>query len=199
MERKDLIKNLERNNFPKKIIKAFAKIKREKFVPDNIKYLAYEDVALPLLEGATISQPYTIAFMLNLLQLEENQKILEIGSGSGYVLALISSIIKKGKIYGIEIIKSLAEKSKKDLRKDKKIIIINQDGSKGLPEKSPFDRILISAATQEIPNHLLEQLKNGGILVAPVKNSIFKIKKQDSKLTKKEFPGFVFVPLIKNK
>ena len=197
--KQELLENLRANGFSESIIKAFEKIKREDFIPPQYKALAYEDIALPLEGGATISQPYTIAFMLSLLELKRGQKILEIGSGSGYVLALISEIILDGEIYGLEIIKSLAEKSKNLLKKDKSIKIINQDGSNGLPEHAPFDRILVSASAEELPLNLYAQLKNNGILVAPIKESIFQIKEQNSKIKLKEFPGFVFVPLIQDK
>ena len=200
MDKQQLLESLKSEGFPNEIVTAFAKVKREDFIPEQYQYLAYEDMALPLENGATISQPYTIAFMLNLLELQpnKNQKILEIGSGSGYVLALISAIIKKGKIYGIEIIPSLANKSKKLLKKDKKIKILNKDGSNGLPDKAPFDRILISASANEIPTNLYPQLKNNGILVAPVRDSIFQIRKKNKKIEIKEFPGLVFVPLVRN-
>lgn len=200
MDKQQLLESLRAHGFSDKIAEAFEKVNREDFVFQEYKDFAYEDIALPLEEGATISQPYTIAFMLNLLELSENknQKILEIGSGSGYVLALVSKIIKKGKIYGIEIIKSLAEKSKELLKKDKNIIIINKDGSNGLPEKAPFDRILISAAADKIPEHLYSQLKNNGVLVTPVRDSIYQIKKHNNEISIKEFPGFVFVPLRQN-
>jgi len=197
--KQELLENLKANGFSESIIKAFEKIKREDFILPQYKSLAYEDIALPLEGGATISQPYTIAFMLSLLELKRGQKILEIGSGSGYVLALISEIILDGEIYGLEIIKSLAEKSKNLLKKDKSIKIINQDGSNGLPEHAPFDRILVSASAEELPLNLYAQLKNNGILVAPIKESIFQIKEQNSKIKLKEFPGFVFVPLIQDK
>ena len=197
MDKQSFLESLKSHGFSKEIIESLSKVKRINFIPKNLKHLAYEDIALPLEEGATISQPYTIAFMLDLLELKKCQNILEIGSGSGYVLALISEIIKEGKIYGIEIIKSLAEKSQRLLFKDKKITIINRNGSNGLPEKSPFDRILISASANEIPSNLYPQLKSGGILVTPVRDSIFQIKKQNNKIKIKEFSGFVFVPLVK--
>jgi len=195
MNKKQLVESLKKQKFPEKIIDAFRKVKREDFIPKNLKNLAYEDNALQLEEGATISQPYTIAFMLSLLELKENQKILEIGSGSGYVLALILKITKKGEIYGIEIIKSLAEKSQSLFLKDRKITVLNKDGSNGLLESAPFDRILISAASNNIPYHLTNQLKYEGIIVAPVKNSIFQIKKYGDKITTNEYEGFIFVPL----
>src|SRR3989344_3364583 len=103
MNKAQLLKSLKAQGFPEKILDAFGEIHREDFVPENLKEYAYYDEALPLESSATISQPYTIAFMLNLLELKKGQKILEIGSGCGYVLALLNEITK-GKIYGIEII-----------------------------------------------------------------------------------------------
>ena len=198
MDKTQLLDSLKEGGFPDKIVKAFEKVKREDFIPENLSTFAYEDIALPLDKGSTISQPYTVAFMLNLLDPKKGQKILEIGSGSGYVLALLSEITKDGgEIYGIELNKKLVEKSSKLLEKDKKIRVIAKDGSKGLPEKAPFDRILISASASEIPKHLTEQLKDSGIMIVPVQNSIYKIEKQKGKTIAEEFPGFVFVPLRK--
>ncbi len=201
MDKKQLIEKLKADCFPDKIIKAFEKVKRENFIPEALKSFAYEDTALPLEKGSTISQPYTIAFMLSLLKLSENknQKILEIGSGSGYVLALISEITKGAEIYGVEIIPSLAQTSKKILSNHKNIKIINKNGINGLPKKAPFNKILVSAAANKIPSNLTKQLKDNGILVIPISNSIFQIKKQKNKLIKKEFPGFVFVPFVGDK
>ena len=212
MDKKQLLMKLKSDNFNEKIINAFEKVKRENFIPSNLKSLAYEDEALPLEKGATISQPYTIAFMLNLLELKSdyayasrdterksNSKILEIGSGSGYVLALLAEISKNSEIYGVEIISSLADKSIKLLSNYRNIKIFNKDGFNGLQENAPFDRILASASAQKIPSHLFKQLKNKGIIVCPVKNSIFQIKKINNRIKSKEFPGFVFVPLVKSK
>ena len=199
MDKKELIKNLKHHKFSVKILNAFSKIKRKNFIPKNLRIHAYEDNPLPIDEGATISQPYTIAFMLSLLELKDNLKILEIGSGSGYVLALINEISKNSRIYGIERIKTLAEKSRKTI-KNKNIKIIHRDGSNGLKESAPFDRILISASCPKIPNHLYSQLSPKGVIVASVKNSIFQIKKDRiKKIRINEFSGFVFVPLIKGK
>lgn len=195
MNKKELLTTLKDQGFSKNIINTFEKIKREQFIPEAFKPLAYNNEALPLERGATISQPYTIAFMLALLELKPSQKILEVGSGSGYVLALLDELTK-GDIYGIEIIRSLFVSSKQILSKHKNIKIINKNGSKGLIENAPFDRILISASSDKVPSHLYNQLKDEGIIVAPVKNSIFQIRKHNSKLSIKEFPGFVFVPLV---
>src|SRR3989338_4865976 len=115
MIKSQLISSLKSEKFPDKIVCAFVKVPRENFITENLKPFAYEDTALPLEKGATISQPYTIAFMLKLLKLKPKQKVLEIGSGCGYVLALLEEITL-GEIYGVEIIKSLAEKSRQNLK-----------------------------------------------------------------------------------
>lgn len=194
MNKQQLLQTLKTHDFPRKILEAFKKVPREKFIEEKYKPYAYEDIPLPIGGGATISQPYTIAFMLNLLELKEGQKILEIGSGSGYVLALLAEITK-GKIFGVEIIKDLTEKSRHALKNYKNIKVINKSGKNGLSEYEPYDRILVSATTQSAPNSIISQLNSTGILVAPVKNSIIKIKKTNTKITTQEFQGFVFVPM----
>ncbi len=207
MKKQALLESLRVQGFPNFIIKAFEKVKREDFLPDEYKEYAYYDIALPIEERATISQPYTIAFMLNLLELEKlkenkksskNIKILEIGSGSGYVLALINEIIKNAEIYGFEINKELAFKSSNLLKDEKNIHIVNRSGFAGYKEKAPFDRILISASSSSFGDikPLIGQLKDQGILVSPIRTSIFQIKKGKGKA--KEFPGFLFVPLVKS-
>lgn len=196
MDKKKLIKYLGNYNFSEKIITALNEIPRENFVPENLKDYAYEDMALQIGKDSTISQPYTICFMLNLLELKNNQTILEIGSGSGYVLALIHSICKTSKIFGIEIQKNIAKESMKRVKEFKNIKIFNQDGKNGLSNKSPFDRILISATCKEFPKELINQLTENGIIVFPYNNSIIKIKKENNnKLIEREYPGFIFVPL----
>jgi len=194
MQKQTLITYLKTEGFPKKITNAFSKIKRERFIPEKFKKLAYENRPLPIGNNQTISQPYTIAFMLNLLDLKNNQKILEVGSGSGYVLALINEISKNSKIYGIEIIEKLVKSSRKILSKNIKITL--KDGNKGLKENSPFDRILVSASAKKIPKKLLKQLSNKGIIVCVVGNSIVKIRKKKNQIRKIEYLGFSFVPLV---
>lgn len=198
MNKLGLLKHLKEKGFDTKIVAAFRYVKREDFIPKEFKAQAYEDIALPLGYGQTISQPYTIALMLSLLELKDNQTILEIGSGCGYALALTAYLSNFSTIYGIERISELVEKSKYLLRDHKNIKIINADGSKGLKDKAPFDRILVSASGDEIPKELIKQLKKDGILVMPLKGSIIQLKKiSETKNTIKEFPGFAFVPLIK--
>jgi len=199
MDKAALINKLRRSGLSDSIVNAFSKVKRENFVPEKFASYTYEDVALPTAEGSSISQPSTVAFMLNLLEPKQGQKILEIGSGTGYVLALMSEIVKDGKIYGVEIIKDLAISSKKLLANDSNVQVVHKSGFGGLPEYAPYDRILVSASSSdiEIVRKFLPQLKDPGILVAPVKNSIFQIRKENGKITEKEFQGFAFVPLVK--
>lgn len=201
MIKKELINDLRKKGFNSKILKAFNNIDRQYFIPETYWRYAYLDQALPIGYNVTISQPSTIAFMLKLLELDKLErnrklKILEIGSGSGYVLGLINEICKC-KIIGIERIKELVENSSAVLGKNRNIEIIHRDGSKGYKKESPFDRILVSASSDCIIDDLIEQLKDNGILVIPVGNSIFKIKKNFGIIKKEEYPGFLFVPLFK--
>ncbi len=211
MDKNVLLKLLKGHGFKEPILKAFEKVKREKFIPEKFKSEAYENYAIPLEEESTISQPSTIAYMLNLLELKRGQKVLEIGSGCGYVLALIKEIIEEGIIYGMEISHNLVKQSREYFKGYKEIFIINKDGYYGIDKIfRPLDRILVSAAYDKIPVHLYEQLNNQGILVAPVNNgkkdfngrnlqSIFKIKKENDKIIKEELKdNFIFVELRKN-
>lgn len=193
-----LLDSLKQQGFEEKIVKAFEKVKREEFVPNNQKGLSYEDTPLPIGQGQTISQPSTIAFMLSLLEVENNQKILEVGSGSGYVLALLSQINNSGQITGVERIEELFLQSRENLKKYKNIQVFKAEKTFGLKKHSPYDRILVSASAQEIPQELVDQLKTGGILVMPVQESIIQLRKGKKSNTIKEIPGFVFVPLVKS-
>lgn len=199
MKKENLIRNLESQKFPEQILNAFTLVEREDYIPEEFEHQAYVDTALPIGYGQTISQPYTIAFMLMHLELKDNLKILEVGSGSGYVLDLMNNISRNSEIYGIERIKDLVDKSRKVLKFKTNIKIIFGDGSKGLIEEAPFDRILVSAASEKIPEKLISQLNYGGILVAPVGNSIVSVKKTYKENVVREYPGFVFVPLIESK
>jgi len=202
MNKTQLLGHLKNQGFSKKILNAFAKVKRENFVPKDLEERAYEDRPLPIGGGQTISQPYTIATMLKLLNLKSGQKVLELGSGCGYVLALISGIVgNKGKVYGVEIVKELANKSKNNIKDYKNIKVYNRDGKLGLKEAAPFDRILISAACEKIPKQILNQLKDKGLIVAPVgsrfSQSLVAIQRQkDNFKIKKELHGFIFVPFV---
>ncbi|MGA2130153.1 MAG: protein-L-isoaspartate O-methyltransferase [Candidatus Pacearchaeota archaeon] len=206
MNKKELLWSLRERGAPEKIIDAFSKVNRENFISNNLKKMAYEDTPLPLTKGQTTSQPYTIALMLSNLHLKPGQKVLEIGSGSGYVLALISELIgKTGKVIGLEIIPELVKKSKENIEDAgyKNIKIYKRNGSNGFPDEAKFDRILISAALRDVPEKIMAQLKtHGGILVAP-KGSRFEqeiiVIERHSEAEfeiKKRLPGFVFVPFV---
>jgi protein-L-isoaspartate(D-aspartate) O-methyltransferase len=194
MSKKKLLESLKQKDFSQEIIDAFSKVKREDFVEGNLKNFAYRDRPLPIGENATISHPYTIAFMLDLLELRDDLKVLEIGSGCGYVLALMSKINKNGELYGVEINNDLAIKSKEYLS-DENITVVNKNGYDGLREYGPYDRIIVSAAYSKEPKHLLNQLNEGGILISPVDHSIIKYIKNKEEITKESHFGLSFVSM----
>jgi protein-L-isoaspartate(D-aspartate) O-methyltransferase len=201
----DLINYLIRNGVLKteEIIKAFLKIDRKNFVGERNKFEAYGDYPLPIGEEQTISQPWTVAFMLELLEPKLGNKILDVGIGSGWTTALLAEIVgESGKVYGIEIRKNILNFGKDNISKynfiDKKRVVLKLgDGSKGWKEFSPFDRILVSASSKDIPQSLLDQLSsNNGIMVIPDYHGIYKIIKTEEEIKKLYYEGFVFVPLV---
>ncbi|MFH1751533.1 MAG: protein-L-isoaspartate(D-aspartate) O-methyltransferase [archaeon] len=205
-QRKLLVKSMTANNALKSesIKNAFLKVRRERFVLKNYLNSAYIDEALPLISGQTISQPSTISVMLELLEVKKGMKVLEVGSGCGYVLALLRELAgREGKVFGIELLKELFKLSKKNLKKSGVVgvKVFNSDGNKGLVKEKPFDRILISAACTFVPNPLTDQLKEGGILVVPVGNKFQQTmtvyKKVKGKIVEDSFKdsAFCFVPL----
>jgi len=152
----------------KRVTNAMKNTPRHLFVPKNMEQLAYSDRPLPIGEGQTISQPYIVALMTELLELKGNEKVLEIGTGSGYQASILSQLVDK--CYSIEIVKTLAERSKATLKQlgYNNVIVKWGDGYQGWPEQAPFDRIIITAAPPEIPQELVKQLKVGGRMVLPV-------------------------------
>ena len=201
----DLIEELIQSDYLKtqNIISAFKKIKRSDFVLDEFKSESEGNYPLPIGYGQTISQPLTVAFMLELLQPKQGDKILDIGSGSGWTTALLASIVgEKGKVYGIEIIPELKEFQNKNIGKYNYIKkgtveIFCADGTKGLSDKKPFDKILVSAMSDKIPIALKDQLKIGGRMVIPISDGIsLLIKKTKDTFDEKHYSGFSFVPLV---
>jgi len=201
----DLIDNLIKEGWLKtpQIIEAFRKIKRADFMPENMKDLAEVDEAMPIGQGQTISQPKVVAFMLELLEPKAGEKILDVGSGSGWTSALLSEIVgDKGRVVSLELIPELKEFGEKNAAKygfvEKGTAqFICCDGSKGYEEESPFDKILASAAARRVPEAWKKQLKVGGRIVAPINSSIWLfVKKSENEMEEKEYPGFIFVPLI---
>ncbi len=185
------------------IIEAFKKIKRDDFISGLEKEYAKENRPLSIGYGQTISQPMTVAFMLEKLQPRPNDHILDIGSGSGWQTALLCELVgEKGKVYAIEIISELKKFGQHNVQKYKysNAKFYCRDGASGLKNKAPFDRIIAAASAEQIPMPWLEQLKIGGRLVCPIKESIWQIDKiSENQFDKKEFTGFVFVPLVNKK
>lgn len=204
MSNKELIKALIEENYLKteRIIDAFLAVDRADFVLEEYKSEAYGDYPLPIGYGQTISQPATVAFMLELLQPKEGDKVMDVGAGSGWQTAILASIVgENGSVCAVERIPELCELGQKNLRKYdfKNISYFCADATKGLPERTFFDGIIAAAAGFEIPPAWQEQLKIGGRIVAPIQSSIWLyIKKSETEFEKQEYPGFVFVPLIRD-
>ncbi|MBU0475168.1 MAG: protein-L-isoaspartate(D-aspartate) O-methyltransferase [Bacteroidetes bacterium] len=200
-ERQELIKVLIGKGITdENVLKAFFRVERHLFVPEIIKPHAYSDVALPIGHEQTISQPYTVAFMTQALELDERCKILEIGTGSGFQAAILVDMGMK--VYSIERNYEIHQRTQK-LFDDLGIraALIYGDGTIGWEEAAPYDRIIVTAGGPEVPKRLLKQLAVGGKMVIPVgdRNSqtmqiITKIS--ETELLKKEIPNFKFVPLI---
>ncbi len=185
------------------IIDAFRRIKRADFLPEGMKDLAELNEALPIGYGQTISQPLVVAFTLELLESKKGEKILDVGSGSGWTTALLAEIVgENGKVIAVETIPELKEFGEKNVSKYNFIEkgtakFICADGSKGYEAEAPFDKILASASAQKLPEAWKGQLKINGRIVAPIGDSIWLfVKKSETEFTEKEHPGFVFVPLI---
>jgi len=183
-----------------RVLEVFRRLKREKFVPPEARKDAYEDFPLPIGEGQTISQPYMTALMTQRLELKGEEKVLEIGTGSGYQTAILAELSKE--VYSVERISSLAQGAKRLLRKlgYTNIRILVTDGTLGWEEFSPYDRILVTAGAKEVPAPLLAQLKNGGIMVIPVgdiySQELEVIRKEKDNIRTKTVEKCVFVPLI---
>ena len=182
-----------------KILELMSSIDRSLFIPKSHSDISYEDTPVPIGFGQTISQPYIVALMTDLLNLTGNEKVLEIGTGSGYQTAIIANMAKE--IYTIERIVELLERAKIILSSFsyKNIHFIHKNGYNGLPSKAPFDRILLTAAPRKIPDVLLEQLSEGGILVGPEGDyiqTLVKITRNSDKFVREEIIPVRFVPLI---
>lgn len=213
MDKKNLADYLQKNGVIQNpgIIEAFKRIDRANFVRPNLKGEACGDYPLSIGFGQTISQPTTVAFMLELLEPKESDRILDLGSGSGWTTALLAYIISHGKtadskskngyVYGVEKISELVKFGQENLINYPQLPadIRQAGGELGLPQKAPFDKILVSASAEKLPEKLINQLKIGGVMIVPIHNSIYKIiKTSKDQFTKQEYPGFVFVPLTNN-
>lgn len=200
-QRKELVKLLRGKGIKNEaVLEAINSVPRHFFFDSALDSHAYEDKAFPIGEGQTISQPYTVAFQTDLLQIKPGDKVLEIGTGSGYQATILHLL--GADVHTIEYQKKLYEKTKKFLHK----LGINLhfyfgDGSQGLPAKAPFDKILVTAGAPVVPTSLLKQLKVGGILVIPVGDrntqKMMRLTKQtESTIQQEAFENFAFVPLL---
>lgn len=200
--KKSLAKQWKKSGLVKdeRLLKAFEKIPRENFVHDELVEDAYADHPLPIGYGQTISQPTTIMIMLEALELKKTDKVLEVGSGSGYNAALMSQLCSK--VYTIEIVPELVHFARENLKKLKirNVEVIGDDGSVGWKKAAPYDKIMVTAGCPSIPKPLVDQLKEGGVIVAPVgskwEQEMVKAKKARGKLKKQKLGYFVFVPLL---
>lgn len=184
----------------KRLLDAMVKVKRHLFVPKQLQNSAYADHPLPIGEGQTISQPFMVAWMTDVLNLSGQEKVLEIGTGSGYQTAILAELSKK--VYTVERIASLSQKAQEtlDTLGYKNISFKIGDGTEGWAQEAPFDRIIVTAASPSVPEPLFEQLAEKGILVIPVGERFMQIltlvEKVDGKQRTKKLEGCMFVPLI---
>ena len=204
----ELVKSLVNNGaiVSESIRRAFAKVDRAHFVPGDVIDLAYKDTALPIGEGQTISQPYTVAFLLELLSPQAGDHILDVGSGSGWQTALLAEIVgTKGQIYAIELVRNLYEFGKGNLEKYPELLervkLYWQNAESGLPREAEvvggFDGIIVAAEVTEVPKAWRSQLKISGRLIYPQGSSIYKeVKLNDSEWQVNQYPGFAFVPFV---
>jgi protein-L-isoaspartate(D-aspartate) O-methyltransferase len=183
-----------------RVLDAMARVPRHEFVPERFQAQAYEDHPIPIGYGQTISQPYIVALMLEALALEPTDKVLEIGTGSGYQTALLAELAAS--VYSIERHAGLAQNAERVLAKlgYTNIVVLVGDGSEGLPQHAPFDAIIVSAAAPELPSTLVAQLRDGGRMVVPVgpahAQELQLVQKQQGQLLVSYLEGCRFVPLI---
>ena len=182
------------------IRQAFLAVDRKDFVPEAMKPSAYLDEALPIGEGQTISQPWVVAFMLGLLKVKRGDKVMDVGSGSGWQTGLLAKIVgPRGKIYALEIIPKFCQQARANLAKYgfKNIELLCRDARGGLPQAAPFDGIIAGASGEAVPEAWHGQIEVGGNIVAPVGDSVMVYTKcRDGSFDVREYPGFRFVPLV---
>ncbi|MEM4264966.1 MAG: protein-L-isoaspartate O-methyltransferase [Thermoplasmata archaeon] len=183
---------------------AMLKVPRELFVTEDLVPEAYVDTPLPIGQGQTISAPHMVAIMLEEQELKPGQKVLEVGTGSGYHAALAAELVRPdGRVYTIERIGELVAFAKRNISRagySDSVEVIEGDGSKGLPEKAPFDRIFVACGAPDVPEPLLDQLAEGGIMLVPVGGryyqELIKVRKKKGGIIRESRGGCIFVPLI---
>lgn len=180
------------------VLAAMRKVPRHLYIPEDKRILAYEDHPVGIGHGQTISQPYIVALMTELLELDGSERVLEIGTGSGYQAAILAEIAKE--VYTIEIIEALAKRAAQTLKENgyKNVHVRCGDGYRGWPEAAPFDAIMVTAAPDHIPQPLIDQLKVGGVLVIPVGayyQELLRIRKTAEGIVKEDIIPVRFVPM----
>jgi protein-L-isoaspartate(D-aspartate) O-methyltransferase len=183
------------------VLNAVERVPRELFVPESFSDQAYENTALPIGMGQTISQPSVVAFMTQALELTDRHKVLEIGTGSGYQAAILAKLARR--VYTIERHRGLLREAERRFAELKLRNVVTRlgDGSKGWPEQAPFDRILVTAAATEIPQVLIDQLAIGGVLVAPIgkqsgDQNLIRLRRSETGATQESLWAVRFVPLV---
>jgi len=187
-----------------RVVQAIAKVPRHVFLDMAFVEKAYDDAAFPIGQGQTISQPFTVAYQTELLNPEPTERVLEVGTGSGYQACILAELVKE--VYSIERIQSLSATARGTIAElgYKNIKLFHGDGNLGLPAFAPYDKILITAATPDFPDALLQQLKVGGVIVAPVgrkriQQMVRLTKNEDGTFEQERFDQFQFVPMLPGK
>ena len=183
----------------KKVLEAMRKVPRHLFVPENMRRYSYQDEPLPIGEGQTISQPYIVAYMSEALSLKGDEKVLEVGTGSGYQAAVLAEIVKE--VFSIEIVDVLSSKAQKVLKELKytNVYFKIEDGTQGWKEHAPYDPIIVTAAPSKVPQALKDQLKIQGRMVIPVGSAfqeLILVVREKKKFKEKKLLPVRFVPLI---
>lgn len=207
-KRKELVSKLQSYGYIKseEVKNAMLKIPREEFIPPENKQHAYKDQPLPIGEGQTISAPHMVAIICEKLKLENGMNILEIGTGFGYNAAVVAEIIgPEGHLFTTERIESLAHEAEENLKRtgyDKNVTVLNTDGTRGLKEEAPFDRIYATASAPHVPEPLKEQLKVGGRLLTPIgpqsdyQELVCILRVSEDEYKSRKLGGVAFVPMI---
>jgi len=203
-ERERLVTNLYSEGYIKTepVKQAFLTIPRETFLPESLKNFAYVDIPLDIGQGQTISAPHMVAIMCESLDIKNGQKVLEVGTGSGYHAAIVAQLIgETGQVYTIERFESLAKKAKENLKKIRctNVIVEVGDGSCGLPSYQPYDRIYVTCAAPYLPQPLIDQLQDYGKLLVPIGDKfceLILLEKEKGKSVIHRLGGCVFVPLV---
>jgi protein-L-isoaspartate(D-aspartate) O-methyltransferase len=200
-ERKRLVEHLRRQGVSEDVLTAMFQVKRHLFVPSYLSAQAYADYPLPIGEGQTISAPHMVAMMCDYLEFDKGDNVLEIGAGSGYHAAVIAEMIgNEGHVYSVERIPWLVEFSKANLERAgyTNVTVIPGDGTRGLPEHAPYDKISVTCAAPDVPPPLIEQLKTGGKLIIPIgkyRQVLYLLEKRNGVVRERK-ADVAFVPLL---